>query len=69
MIKVRLHGLAEENLKFIELLKALNVHAPDNLKLRQVSQPYKDRGASEYERIYIELDLDLNLNPQKLLKE
>lgn len=50
MIKIRLHGLPEEIKKAKDSLK-------DNFKILNCSEPYKDRGKSSYERVYIDAEI------------
>ncbi len=52
MIKVRLWGTEEEMQPLVEYLKR-----QPRLRVMSVSGSYKDRGESEYSRIYIEVKM------------
>ena len=64
MIKVRLHG---EGAEIEELINRLcNMQS---LRVLQVSGHYKDRGASVYERCYVDVELLPKSSEQKLISE
>lgn len=50
MVKIRLWGLLED----IELAKQ---ELEKNFRVLSVSCPYKDRGESEYYRLYVDVEL------------
>ena len=52
-MKIRLHGIKEENTKFLEELRKI-----ETIKMLSVSDSYKDRGNSCFERIYIDCSLE-----------
>ena len=53
MTKLRLHGTLEELQSIIEILS-------EQFNLLSVSDPYKDRGQSQYYRLYIDCEMKKN---------
>ena len=51
MIKLRLHGTVPEMDAFIKALEKV-----EGAKIMSESSPYKDRGKSEYSRIYLDVE-------------
>lgn len=49
MIKIRLHGTEQEVMEAVKSLEP-------TFKLLSVSTPYKDRGQSEYVRVYVDAE-------------
>ena len=58
MIKVRLHGKLDEMEQFIEIAEQLEKF--NMISILSTSDTYKDRGKSQYSRIY----LDVEVNPE-----
>lgn len=58
MIKIRLWGKLEE-------LEQSKEELQKSFKVLFVSQPYKDRGKSEYYRVYVEVELKNRQTPEK----
>lgn len=54
MVKIRLHGEPEEMDKLIELM----CNEFSAIRVLSVSERYKDRGASVYERCYIDIAIN-----------
>jgi len=52
MIKLRLHGLEEEIKKCAEHFKQ-----DEKIKVLSESELYKDRGKSEYKRLYLDVEM------------
>lgn len=53
MVKVRLHGETEDLNEFTEFLSKLSPW----VRILSISRNYKDRGASVYNRVYIDVEL------------
>ena len=53
MIKLRLHGLEEEILEYLNKIKK-----DENIKILSESDFYADRGKSEYKRLYLDVEVD-----------
>ena len=49
MVKIRLHGTREEIIKAVEVLKK-------DFNVLSESEPYKDRGKTEYYRCYLDCE-------------
>jgi hypothetical protein len=56
MIKLRLHGLESELKEYTERLKQ-----DKGVKILSESDVYKDRGKSEYVRVYLDLEMKKGL--------
>jgi hypothetical protein len=54
MLKLRIHGEAQEIEKFVTLL----CNKSEDFRVLSVSEPYKDRGASVYVRYYIDIAMN-----------
>jgi hypothetical protein len=52
MIKLRLHGVEEELLQYVEEMRKKK-----SVKILSESDVYKDRGKSEYVRIYLDVEM------------
>ncbi len=59
MVKVRLHGEPAEMAKLIELM----CNDFPAIRVLSVSERYKDRGASVYERCYIDIAINEQVPP------
>lgn len=53
MVKVRLHGETEDLNEFTEFLSKLSPW----VRILSISRNYKDRGASVYNRVYMDVEL------------
>lgn len=53
MIKLRLHGETEDLNEFTEFLSKLSPW----VRILSISRNYKDRGASVYNRVYMDVEL------------
>lgn len=53
MMKLRLHGETEDLNEFTEFLSKLSPW----VRILSISRNYKDRGASVYNRVYIDVEL------------
>lgn len=51
MIKLRVRGTEEEIQKFTDRMREL-----EDFAVLMESEPYKDRGKSEYNRVYMEVE-------------
>jgi len=54
MVRLRFHGEKAEIEEFVELI----CNNMPTVRVLQVSKPYKDRGASVYERCYMDVELN-----------
>jgi hypothetical protein len=52
MIKIRLHGLEEEITEYLNKIKK-----DKDVKILSESDFYKDRGKSEYKRLYLDVEV------------
>ena len=70
MIKVRLHGKLDEMEQFIEIAEQLEKF--NIISILSTSETYKDRGKSQYSRIYLDMEINpefLSISKQKAIKE
>lgn len=63
MVKVRLHGESAEMEKLIELM----CNDFPAVRVLSVSERYKDRGASVYERYYVDIAINEQPTPKEKL--
>lgn len=61
MIKVRLHGTPEE-------VQAAKKVLEKSMNVLQASREYKDKGESQYVRVYVEVELKKQLSVEEIFE-